>query len=228
MIANQDAEFNEQAFDQSNFSQLTMLAARKRCEDSLQASLELVDKAAALSNGQKSKLELAGQIDIHRFFASYEDLKRTIPFGNLPRKEWQTRLAQIQDEVLPMKTRFSQGLHGETSLFAKTLATTLNAEQNRNVHELFLQRARNVYVNYIRVTLAVVDRAVPLTRKQRSRISKLLISQTEPPASYGTSATPIHQVLHRMAQVEKELREVFSEQEWVVISKLIQTGEDAE
>jgi hypothetical protein len=31
-----------------------------------------------------------------------------------------------------------------------------------------------------------------------------------------------------MAQVEKELREVFSEQEWVVISKLIQTGEDAE
>ena len=133
-----------------------------------------------------------------------------------------------RDEALPLKTRYHQGLHGETSLFAKTLSTTLSAEQNRSVEELFQKRARNVYLNDIRVTLAVIDRIVPLTRKQRSGISKLLISRTQPPASYAASTAPIQQVLSRMAQVEQELREVFPENEWVVISKLVQTSKEGE
>jgi hypothetical protein len=228
MIPNVSVRFNEQAFDKSNFSQLTMLTARKRCEDLLQVSLDLVDQAAALTATQKSKLELAGQIDIHRFFASYQQIRQNIPTGEIANKEWQTRLEELRDEVLPLKKRYHQGLHGEASLFAKTLSTTLRAEQSRNVDQLLEKRARNMYLNDIRVTLAAVDRIVPLTRKQRSHISKLLISRNPPPASYRTATTPIRQVLLRMVEVEEEIRGVFSEQEWMVIGKLIRAGEEPE
>lgn len=225
VVVGQDIQFSEDAFDKSIFDRVPMLEARRHCEDSLQATIGLVEKGTVLTAAQKSKLELAGQIDIHRFFARCEGAKRTVKFGSIPRDQWQAQHQRMRAETRPLTARYAGGLHDESSLFAKTLATTLDEEQRLRVDELFQARAHSTYANYIRMTLALIDQTVPLTQAQRSTITTLLLSKTDPPKSFGTSFTPLLTVLRQMQQVEVELREVFSDKEWQVIKRMIRAGE---
>ncbi len=224
LVNPQVVQFTEDAFDRSNFNRLTEVAARKQCEDSLQATIDMVKKAAAVDEAEIDKLQLAGQIDIHRFFASYQDAKRTIQFGSLPRDQWQAQITRLQTETRPLLMRYAGGLHGKSSLLRKTIASALDAEQRENVEAMFRERERTTYANHIRVTISVIDGTVPLTEAQRSTIMRLLLAKTEPPESYGTSRMTLLIVLNQMAQIRDELRESFSEKEWNVIERIIQAG----
>jgi hypothetical protein len=183
-----------------------------------------VENAYLLTSDQKTKLELAGEIDIHRFFFDYAIAKQGLKFGTIPRDQWQTQFAAAQKKILPLKTRYSNGLHGESSLFDKTMTTVLDKQQNESVQALFRERERLRYANYIQATLKFVDRRIPLTASQRSTISELLLTHTKPPESFGTSSTPLYVVLSRMGKIEDELGEVFSDKEMVVIRQLILSG----
>ena len=227
VFAGQTVQISEGSFDKSNFGQLSQLAAKKKTEDLLEAQIALIDKAADLTGAQRSKLELAGQIDIHRFFSQYECVKRTITFGSIPRHEWQAQLTQMRQKIDPMMLQYAQGLHEESSLFGKTAAMTLDADQYASVRRLRQERAKSTYANYIRVTLAMIDRMVPLTQVQRSTISTLLLSKTDPPRSHGSSTMQLFGVLNQMGQIEDEIHQLFSEQEWNVISRLIKTAKAA-
>ena len=107
----------------------------------------------------------------------------------------------------------------------KSLGSTLREDQFEDVTKLFSERARNTYSNYIQIAISAVDRRIPLTRVQRSRMMELLLSQTNPPATYGSSSTPLAHVLTRMTQIEPQLRDVFSQQEQALLRQLIQAGE---
>ncbi len=54
-------QFTEKTFDQNNFGKLTVIGAERKCGESLQARMELLEKAVVISDAQRSKLELAGQ-----------------------------------------------------------------------------------------------------------------------------------------------------------------------
>lgn len=224
LCAVQFVRVSETSFDKGNFGQLTVIAARKKAEDSLQAYLTLIEKAGGLTKAQRIKLDLAGQIDIHRFFSDYASAKRAMMFGSVPRSELQATFAGMQKVVQPMVSRYASGLHGESSLLAKMLATTLEENQRASVSEMFRERKKLIYANHIRMTLAMIDRRIPLTEKERSTITTLLLSRTDPPESYGASTTSLFQVVARMGQIEDTLRELFSDEEEVVISDLIQAG----
>jgi hypothetical protein len=187
----------------------------------------LLEKATELSDPQRSKLELAGQLDIQRFFASYEDTKRSYKFGRMPRDQWRAAVARMQAEAKPFKAKFEAGIHGKSSLYAKTLANTLDQDQLTSVQTLDQVRAHRTYANYIRYTLAFIDPKVPLSKQQRETISELLLQHTTPPESYGTMLVPAYRVLSRMAQIEERIRGLFSDQEWAVIEPLIKRGKAA-
>jgi hypothetical protein len=215
---------SETSFDKGSFGQLTVIAARKKAEDSLQAYLTLIDKAAGLTKAQRSKLDLAGQIDIHRFFSDYASAKRAMTFGIVPRNDLQATLVRMRKVALPMVSRYASGLHVESSLLAKMLATTLEEDQRASVTEMLRERKKLIYANHIRMTLAMIDHRIPLTEKERSTITTLLLSRTDPPESYGASTTSPFQVLARMGQIEDALRELFSDEEELVISEMIRVG----
>jgi hypothetical protein len=217
----QVVQFTEKTFDQNSFGTLTVIGAERKCHESLQAQIELLEKAVEISDVQRSKLELAGQIDIERFFASYEDIKRKFKFGSMPRNEWQAAIARMQAEAKPIKEKYEAGIHDESSLLAKTMTKTLDADHLTSVRTLHQVRANRTYANYIRYTLAFIDPKIPLTKLQRDTITELMLRKTTPPDSYGSSLQPAYRVLSRMARIEDQIRDLFSDQEWAVIGELI-------
>jgi len=223
----QGVQLTEKTFDNNAFGKLTVIGAEIKCSESLQARIELLEKATELTDAQRRKLELAGQLDIQRFFDGYESIKRRFKFGTMPRNEWQATVARMQAEVKPFKTRYETGIHGKTSLFAKTLTNTLDQDQRTSVQTLDQARANRAYTNYIRYTLASIDLKFPLSKKQRETISELLLERTTPPESYGPLLHPTYHVISRMAQIEDQIRVLFSDEEWAVIEPLIEVATKA-
>lgn len=211
----------EKTFDQTIFGKFTIIGAELQCGESLQAQIGLIEVATQLSERQRSKLELAGRLDIERFFARYEEVKRTFKFGTMDRNDWQAAIARMREESKPIKATFDAGLHGESSLFAKTLVQTLDQDQLTSVQTLHQVRANRTYAKYIRFTLSLIDPKIPMTKAQREAIMELMLEKTSPPDSYGTQTESAFAVLRRMSEIEDEIRELFSDQEWKVMSELI-------
>lgn len=214
-------QFTEKTFDQISFGTLTAIGAERRCGESLQARMDLLEKAVVISDAQRSKLELAGQIDIERFFAGYEEVKRNFKFGSMPQNEWRATVTRMQAEAKPIKAKYEAGIHGKSSLYAKTLTKTLDPDQLTSLQTLDRVRANRTYANYIRYTFAFLDPKVPLTKLQRDTITELMLQKTTPPDSYGTALQPAYRVLSRMAQIEDQINDLFSDQEWAVIRDLL-------
>jgi hypothetical protein len=223
----QDVHFGEDSFDKVTFSQMTQLEARMKCDEALQNTVVRTDQSVDLAPAQLEKLLTAGQLDIHRFFARYESAKRSIHFGNVPRDRWQEHSAAAHASVRPLAQQFLHGLHGEESLLNKTMRNMLDPETFAKVKRAKEEAARAEYSEQIDAALLVIGRGVQLTPEKREAIRDKLLSQTEPPAIFGRSLMPLYFVLANMGEIEDELRELFGEQEWRTLNKLIEAGRTA-
>lgn len=226
MLQDNMIQFTEQSFVQNVFgTQRTYTAARLYCEQALQLQIEFIENAVTLTKGQRSKLELAGRGDIHRFFTDFETVKRGLTFGSIPRDEWQ----QVWQKAQPLSARYSEGLHGERSLLEKTIASTLEPEQLEQFNAMQNERERMIYADNIRMTLALLDRKVPLTRKQREQITELLLRESEPPEYYGQNNMRFYVVLIELAKLPGEdVREIFTDAEWPVINGMLRQAKAME
>jgi hypothetical protein len=219
MMQNDLIQFTEQSFIQNVFGNYrTYNAAREHAENALQVQIDFVANAVPLSDDQKNKLELAGRGDIHRFFTDYERVKRGMTFGGIPRDEWQ----EVWQKTQPLSTRFAAGLHGARSLLAKSITSTLAPEQKEVFDAMKRQRDTDIYLDHIRMTLALIDRKIPLTRQQRDTVTQMLIRGTTPPLFYGQSNSRLYVVLLKMTELpEEELRAVFNQDEWKIVDALL-------
>lgn len=226
MAAENLVQFTEQSFIQNVFgNQRSYAAARKYAEQALLVQIEFVENAVVLTEAQRSKLELAGHGDIHRFFNDYERVKRGMTFGGIPRDEWQA----VWQRTQPLATRYKAGLHGSKSLFAKTVASTLESDQRNSFQEMKKDRDVAIYIDNIRMTLSMVDRKVPLTRRQRETITELLVNETTPPDFYGQANMHFYVVLFQMAKLpEEDLKSNFSVAEWRVLKAMLQQAKAME
>jgi hypothetical protein len=223
----QNVHFGEEAFDKVTFSQMTQLEARQKCEEALQQAVQQTQAIAELTGDQRDKLMTAGQLDIHRFFARYQEAKREIPFGNVPRDQWQQLSTESHASVRSLSRQFLQGLHDESSLYAKTLRTILDEDAIAEVQRANEMSARAEYADQIDTAMLVVGRQVRLTPEQRKAIRERLLEQTDPPAMFGTSLMPLYFVLANMGEIEDDLRGLFNDQEWRTLGKLIEAGRTA-
>ena len=223
----QDVHFGEESFDKVTFSQMTQLEARLKCEEALQGAVVRTNETVDLSPAELEKLLAAGQLDIHRFFARYESAKRAIQFGNVSRDQWREHSAAAHASVRPLAQQFLHGLHGRDSLFDKTLRNLLDADAFDKVQRAKEEAARAEYSDQIDSALLVIGRQVQLTPEKREAIRERLLRQTEPPAIFGTSLMPHYFVLANMGEIEDELRELFGQQDWRTLNKLIEGGRTA-
>ena len=145
-------------------------------------------------------------------------------FGSISRDVWQEQFTRARTEVQPLLARFSSGLHGDGSLFAKTLQTCLDKEQLNSVEVQRDARKRAIYARNVTLALATIDRTVPLTRKQREQVTDILVTETDPPDVYEVSSRLVFQIVGRMDQVKDQLEPLFSETEWKVVNLMIEVG----
>ena len=223
----QQIHFSETDFDKVTFSQMSTVEARRKCEEALQDRLLLIVKTVKPSSGERERLMMAGKLDIHRYFARYDEAKRKIPFGSVPRDEWQQISSESHAAVRSISREFMAGLHGTGSLFRGTLVGILDAEELRRVATAQESAARAEYADHIDTALLVVGRQVKLPSAKRMRIKTVLLEQTKPPAMLGSSLMPLYFVLANMGELEEELRPLFDDEEWKTVGKLIQAGRTA-
>jgi hypothetical protein len=219
-------QFTEQTFLQQVFgNQRSYDAARKQLDQALSVQIAFVENAVELSDEQIDKLELAGRGDIHRFFSDFERVKRGMKFGGVPRDEWQA----VWQKTQPLSLRYTAGLHGPNSLLKKTIASTLDDQQRQSFDGMQKDRAVAIYVDNIRMTLAMLDRKVPLTRRQRESVIELLVNETEPPDFYGRANMQFYVVLSQMGKLpQDDLKELFDQNEWRVVQGMLQQAKAIE
>ena len=116
---------------------------QRRLDSLLKIKTDEVVREAGLSEVQKRKLLLAGEGDVRRFMEAVDDVKAKYQSGRIEVNAWQ----RIFQETRPLQVALRRGLFNGDSLFAKTLAKTLTAEQaarlEANEHErrMFQHRA---------------------------------------------------------------------------------------
>lgn len=165
-------QFSERWFEQSCFGQLTEAMARRSCQELLVKRIELANESVNLSDDQSQKLMMAGQTDIHRYFAEFDTLKRDFTFRNVTADEWEKLRPKVGLAIEPFATRIVNGLNGDHSLYSKTLSSQVDAASVDKIQADYRQFARDRYALKINQTLSQTlrssaDRAIqPPTTKE--------------------------------------------------------------
>jgi hypothetical protein len=193
---------------------------RRRIEQELRARIRELERVGDLSPAQVSKLEIAGRVDVERFFDAVETAKMTVKLGAMP----QDQINQVWQVAQPLQQRLNRGLLGKGSVFEKTLRCTLNSAQRAKYDELERQRLLQQYRAMVRAAIATLETGLPLTEEQRSALLELTLSQSR----YTHFGSSRHQdvifVFYQWSQLpEADLRGIFPEpREWEQLSQLIQ------
>ena len=114
---------------------------------------------------------------------------------------------------------------GNTTIGIAATDAPLNDDQLAKVHQMSAARAREQYRTYIGVALTIIERKVPLTIAERTKIIELMLEKTDPPESYGDSTTPIRKVLEQMVQIESELEQMLAPDEWKIFGAILQIND---
>jgi hypothetical protein len=189
--------------------------AHARWEARLSAEIDRIEQVCRLTEDQKRKLQLAGRGDIKRSFDRVEDARRRLRIARKDPKQSEA----IQAEVNALSGRFEEGLFRDGSMFAKTLAKVLNADQTtayrveRRARRRFRHRAR------VDLVIEVFDAVAGCTDAQRERLAKLLQERTRLPIKSDDDFTVL--LAQAAGLPDTELRPIFQESQWRAVSRLL-------
>ena len=117
---------------------------------------------------------------------------------------------------LPLQRRQSVGLFGDKSLFARTLRTTLNDEQQSRYEQLANDRRRFRYRATIESAMDTLESVVALRHDQREAIVNALFDKTTPPLAYGQYDYML--VMYRLAALaEKDVKPLLDARQWTLM-----------
>jgi len=207
--------FADENFDQWVFqNQGNAQNGRKRIEQMLTLRTEEIDRVCGLSEGQKKKLQLAGRGDIKRFFDRVEDARKIFQAV----KHDQNKFQEIWQHIQPLQTELSAGLFGESSIFRKTVRTTLSAEQAASYDKIQQERRASLYRAKIELAVAMLDNGLPLHDEQRRKLVELLVADTKPPKRFGQY--DYYVVLIQMAKLpEGKVKPLFDAAQWRAVQQ---------
>lgn len=194
------------------------LSPREYFEATLGNRVDDVTRSCSLLEGQRRKLILAGRGDIKRFFERVEEVHDL--YERL--KHDQRSINQIQAEATPLAAVFATGLHGEGSLFAKTLDSTLDPDQAARLRESILERARFRYKAKITLAVARLDDAVGFTSEQARRLIAVILEETTPiEKPIGPNEATL--INYKIAKIpESKLRPIFDDDRWKRLRKQLE------
>jgi len=197
---------------------------QERLELRLQRRIDLLARDATLSENQKQKLLFAGKGDIGRLVERVELFKTRYqnPKAGANGFDWN----QLSKEVHPLvASRIS--LFANESLFAKTLAKVLTAEQQARYEKIERERAEFQHRTGVQLTVLRMSTALGLSGDQRQRLEQLLLTQTRPGrgANRIYPTTSFNIVYVQMAHLPAErLKPLFEPWQWRALRRKLENA----
>ena len=208
-------EMQENQFESWVFQNFpTAQAARTKLDQMLVLHTEDVDRGCSLTESQKKKLQLAGRGDIKKFFEEVEVVRKKFL---LIRKD-QNKINEIWQDIQPLQMTFMSGLHGDKSLFHKTLINMLNAEQRKNYETFSGERRKFQFRAKVELVVAILENSLPLRDEQRQKLIALVVEETQPPRFSGQM--DYYLVMWNISKLpEAKLKPLFDNTEWKTLNQ---------
>lgn len=191
-----------------------------RVQFEMRTKLQVQDaiKAAELTSEQAKQLELAVRGDFSRFYrdiAKVREETKDLTFNNAQDQQ------KIWAAIQPVYTRGTEGLLSDTSLFNKVLDAVLTEAQKERYKQHLRQREERHLWAIVKMTIADVEKRMPLTVEQRQALLEL-VQQHDLPAQVQKSYQPFvgYAMLCRIA--DSELAPIFDEHQRDTLQELLQ------
>ena len=191
-------------------------SARQRIQSALKLQVDELHRICDLSEEQKKKLALAAQGDTKRFFDEIEVVREKFRAVQNDANGFNA----IWQDIQPLQRKMSGGLFDRSSFFAKTLRTTLTAEQAARYDAHQEERRQYRYRAMVEVGITALENTVPLKHGQHSALVKMLLEKTEPPGAFGQYDNYV--IMHRLATLpEQEIKALLDERQYELLERQI-------
>lgn len=174
-------------------------AIRKRFEAALEQDIKRFDGRYGLTPAQKKKLELAGRLDIKRYFDRVEDAKAEY---RRVKGDW-NKMGNRIFELQRVQNQIFTELFGDDSMLAKTLRKNLSSEQ-------VVRYEKGVYRKRVEWMAGLLHSRLLLSAEQRRGLVDLVVEETPPLKRYGNF--DYDAIMFQMSRLPRErLRTVLDE-----------------
>jgi len=153
------------------FNQVDELTFKKQLDDQAKMVVDRIVKITGIEESQRQKLLLAATGDLSRFYRELETVREKTKDFDIQNQEQMQKAWQI---VSPVQQRVSQGILNETSLFEKLLEAVLTVDQRAAYDEYLQKRERALCTAVLLATIADMEKSLPLTVEQRTKLLALL------------------------------------------------------
>jgi hypothetical protein len=223
-VANTGFMIDESNFDQWIFQGSgTAAAGRARINSHLKLKLDELNRTCDLSELQRKKLALAAQGDMKRFFDQVEALRKKF----LAVRNDQNAFNELWQEIHPLQQKQQAGLFNETSMFEKTLRSTLNAEQQQRYQKVTDERRRFRYRASIQTSLVSLSDTVALKDDQHKALAKLLLEETPLPLRFGQQDQQV--VMYGLSKLPSaKLKAILNDRQWKLMQPQLNQGQAME
>lgn len=165
----QDSQFLQSyVYQGKNFNQF-----RNDLSLKTEATLATVKSVVDLDQQQLSLLRLACEGDVARLMQEIiciAEQTKDVDMNNIQPDRWN----DLWNMMMPARQRVETGLHGEGSLFVKTLHTVLQPEQALKYSDHLRRNEVEFLIATFKLTLFEVESILPLTSNQRNAIVALV------------------------------------------------------
>ncbi|HEY4262482.1 MAG TPA: hypothetical protein VGM98_20135 [Schlesneria sp.] len=222
--ANNGFMIEESNFDQWIFQGSgTAAAGRARINSHLKLKLDELNRTCDLSDLQRKKLALAAQGDMKRFFDQVEALRKKF----LEVRKDQNAFNALWQEIHPLQQKQQAGLFNETSMFEKTLRSTLNEEQQQRYQKITEERRHFRYRASIQTSLVSLSDTVALKDDQHKAIAKLLLEETALPLRFGQQDQQV--VFYGLSKLPSaKLKAILNDRQWKLMQPQLNQGQAME
>lgn len=141
--------------------------------------IKMIDRLCSMEDDQQSKLTLAADADVKRFFREVAAIRAQVEAMDLKGNRNED-INQIWQVVSPLSTKVQEGIFEEKSLFQRVMRSVLSEEQ-QGLYEAELKKIRlQKWKAITRVNVAELERSMPLLADQREKLVKILDDQDLP------------------------------------------------
>lgn len=146
---------------------------RKQLHGEAEQYVRFVDAVASLNEGQKKKLKVAADTDVRRFFREVDSVREDLKKQGID----QHNINEAWQIIMPLQTKIQQGVFNQGSLFDRVIQSTLTNRQETAFRDEVQRRRERRWDVLTRSNLVAIEQAsMPLTREQREKLLKILLT----------------------------------------------------
>lgn len=188
---------------------------RNEMESNLLLKVGELERTCKLTQTQKQKLILAGHGDIKHFLDKVADAYKVFEENRYN----QAGMNLIIQETQPLAALLRNGLFNDDSIYARTIGTTLDANQSKTFRQAILDRRQFHHRSNVVFAVARLDQWICFTEEQRQKLTEVVLRETRP-SKRSAGQYDITVVMFKIGKIDVEkLQPIFDESRWKALSQ---------